>query len=160
MHLAKKCSKIFLTVALAVAFAVPAWAAEVKTQYFSLALPEGWTQPQPVQNANGTSLAIFQNKKDGSAVTITVVSNGMSAKDAATQTIANMKAGGLKATDPVEKNGIYESSFSQGQGKGVSYFGSNGKEFAVTTIIGPNTETGKALLKNLKPTDSKLFPKF
>lgn len=87
MYLAKKCSKIFLTVALAVAFAVPAWAAEVKTQYFSLALPGGWTQPQPVQNANGTSLAIFQNKKDGSAVTITVVSNGMSAKDAATQTI-------------------------------------------------------------------------
>ncbi len=160
MSLMKKCGKVFLAGALALVLAVPAAAADVKTKYFSLALPDDWTQPQPPQSANGAMMAIFQNKKDGSAVTITVVSNGMSAKDAAQQTIANMKTGGMNPSDPVEKDGIYESTFTRGPGKGVSYFGSNGKEFAVTTVIGATTETGKTLLKGLKPTDPKLFPKF
>ena len=160
MSLIKNCGKIFLAGALALALAVPASAADVKTKYFSLALPDDWTQPQPAQSANGALMAIFQNKKDGSAVTITVVSNAMSAKDVAQQTIANMKAGGMNPSEPVEKDGLYESTFTQGPGKGISYFGSNGKEFAVTTVIGASTEGGKALLKGLKPTDPKLFPKF
>ncbi|MBS6829856.1 MAG: hypothetical protein KH208_08310 [Desulfovibrio sp.] len=145
---------------LAVALVAPAQAAEVKTKYFSIDLPADWTQPQPVQEGNGALMALFVSGKDGSAVTITVVANGMSAKDAATQTVANMKNGGMSPSDPVEKNGLYESSFSQGQGKGMSWFGSNGKEFAVTTVLGSSLDSGKALLKGLKPVDAKLFPKF
>ena len=102
-------------VVLAASLAVPAQAAEVKTKYFSIDLPADWTQPQPVQEAQGSLVALFANSKDGSAVTITVVANSMSAKDAAAQTVANMKSGGMSPSDPVEKDGLYETSFSQGR---------------------------------------------
>lgn len=36
-----------------------ALAAEVKTDYFTLNLPSGWTQPQPVQSAQGATMAIL-----------------------------------------------------------------------------------------------------
>ncbi|WP_300908306.1 hypothetical protein [uncultured Desulfovibrio sp.] len=146
-------------VVLAASLAVPAQAAEVKTKYFSIDLPADWTQPQPVQEAQGSLVALFANSKDGSAVTITVVANSMSAKDAAAQTVANMKSGGMSPSDPVEKDGLYETSFSQGPGKGMSWFGSNGKEFAVTTVLGSSLDSGRALLKGLKPVDASLFPK-
>ncbi len=42
----------------------------------------------------------------------------------------------------------------------MSWFGSNGKEFAVTTVLGSSLDSAKALLKGLKPVDAKLFPKF
>lgn len=146
-------------VALAASLAVPAQAAEVKTKYFSIDLPADWIQPQPVQEAQGSLVALFANSKDGSAVTITVVANPMSAKDVAAQTVANMKSGGMSPSDPVEKDGLYETSFSQGPGKGMSWFGSNGKEFAVTTVLGSSLDSGRALLKGLKPVDASLFPK-
>ncbi len=92
-------------------------------------------------------------------MTITVVANPMSAKDVAAQTVANMKSGGMSPSDPVEKDGLYETSFSQGPGKGMSWFGSNGKEFAVTTVLGSSLDSGRALLKGLKPVDASLFPK-
>ncbi|MEI3478413.1 MAG: hypothetical protein V8Q84_04060 [Bilophila sp.] len=156
----KRCGKAVVAGLMMVALAVPALAAEVSTKYFTIDLPDGWTQPQPVQEANGAVMAIFQNTKDGSAVTLTIAPAPMSAKDVAEQTVANMKQGGLEASAPVKKDGIYETTFAQGPGKGVSYFGSNGKEFAVTTILGSTTETGKEFLKNLKPKDDKLFPRF
>lgn len=155
-----QCGKLFLACVLGLALAVPALAEEVKTDAFSIDLPAAWKQPQPVQSMNGATIAIFQNTKDKSAVTITVVANPMPAKDAAAQTITGMRKGGINATDPVEKDGIYETTYSQGQGKGVSYFASNGKVFTVTTILGPTLDTGKELLKGLKPADPALFPKF
>lgn len=155
-----QCGKLFLACVLGLALAVPALAEEVKTDAFSIDLPAAWKQPQPVQSMNGATIAIFQNTKDKSAVTITVVANPMPAKDAAAQTITGMRKGGINATDPVEKDGIYETTYSQGQGKGVSYFASNGKVFTVTTILGPTLDTGKELLKGLKSADPALFPKF
>ncbi len=150
-------------VVLAASLAVPAQAAEVKTKYFSIDLPADWTQPQPVQEAQGSLVALFANSKDGSAVTITDIEKQikypMSAKDVAAQTVANMKSGGMSPSDPVEKDGLYETSFSQGPGKGMSWFGSNGKEFAVTTVLGSSLDSGRALLKGLKPVDASLFPK-
>ena len=156
----KQCGRLLFACVLGAALAVPALAQEVKSDTFSIDLPADWKQPQPVQNMNGSTMAIFQNTKDGSAVTITVVANPMAAKDVAAQTIAGMKAGGINASDPVEKDGVYETTYAQGPGTGVSYFASNGKVFAVTTILGPTINTGKELLKNLKPADPALFPKF
>ena len=160
MSFVKTCGKLVRAGLVTLALSVPAFAEKVTTKYFTLDLPEGWTQPQPAQEGDGTLMAIFQSKKDGSAVTVTVLTNPMPAKDVAAQTVANMKQGGVNASDPVEKDGAYMSTFSQGQGKGVSYFASNGKEFSVTTVLGPNTDTGAELLKKFKPADAKLFPKF
>ncbi len=145
---------------LVASLAAPAQAEEVKTKYFSIDLPADWVMPQPVQEAGGAQIAVFGNNKDGSAVTITVMVNPLSAKDAAEQTVANLRNGGMKPSDPVEKDGLYTSSFKQGPATGESWFGANGKEFAVTTIIGNSVDSGKALLKLLKPVDAKLFPKF
>ncbi len=153
-------SVVFAAAILVAALASPAQAEEVKTKYFSIDLPANWVMPQPVQEGGGAQIAIFGNNSDGSAVTITVVGTDLSAKDAAEQTVGNMRSGGLKPSDPVEKNGMYTSSFKQGPATGESWFGSNGKEFAVTTIIGNSLDSGKALLKLLKPVDAKLFPTF
>lgn len=156
----KKMLAFLVAGVFSIVMASAAAAAEVTTEYFTINLPDGWTQPMPVQNSNGATMALFQNKKDGSAVTITVAANGLSAKDVAAQTVANMKQGGMNPSEPKEENGLYVSSFQQGKGKGVSYFGSNGKVFAVTTIVGADVQSGKDLLKALKPVDPKLFPAF
>lgn len=157
----KQCGKFFVACVLGLTLAVPALAQEVKTSAFSIDLPAAWKQPQPIQSMNGATVAIFQNAEDGSVVTITVVASPLAAKDVAAQTIASLKSGGINASDPVEKDGIYETTYNQAQGKGISYFASNGKMFTVTTILSPATiDTGKALLKGLKPVDASLFPKF
>ena len=78
-----------------------ALAAEVKTDHFTLNLPSGWTQPQPVQSAQGATMAILQNAAEQTVVTVAVTPVPLSAKDLATQTIANMKAAGFTVSEPV-----------------------------------------------------------
>lgn len=156
----KKIVSLALTAIMCMAFAALAMAAEVKTDHFSVDLPSDWKQSADVMKQQGSMVALFQNTKNGTAVTITVVEAPMSAKDVATQTAANMKSGGMSPSEPKEENGFYVTTFEQGGGKGVSYFGSNGKEFAVTTIVGSEVETGKEMLKNVKNADSKLIPAF
>ena len=112
-----------------------ALADEVKTDHFTLNLPSGWTQPQPVQSAQGATMAILQ------------------------KTIANMKAAGFTTSEPVASGDSYVGEFSKEQVKGVSYFSANGKLGSVITIMGASLDAGKKMLKdNLKPADSKLFP--
>ncbi len=150
---------LVLTAALALC-ATLALANEVKTPHFSITLPDDWTQPNEIISQQGSSVALFQNTTDGTAVTVTVVDAPMSARDVAEQTVKGMKNGGIAASAPHEENGFYVSSFEQDGAKGISYFGSNGKTFAVTSIVGPDLNTGKTLLKNLKITDAKLIPAF
>lgn len=136
-----------------------AMAATIETDYFSLDLPEGWTQPQPVQSANGAVVAVAQNPAAQSAVSITVTPAPLPAKDLATQTLANMKTGGFTVSEPVASGNIYVGEFAQGPAKGVSYFGSNGQLGSVITVLGASTDPGKALLNShFKAKDSKLFP--
>ena len=136
-----------------------AMAAAIETDYFTLDLPAGWTQPQPVQKANGAVVAVVQNTAAQSAVSITVTPVPLPAKDLATQTLANMKTGGFTVSDPVAVGDIYVGEFSNGPAKGVSYFGSNGTAGCVVTVLGASTDAGKALLNaHFKSKDSKLFP--
>ena len=147
-------------VMLMAALVVPAQAAEVKNAYFSLELPDGWIQPQPAQEVNGSAVVVVANQKSGTAVSISVMAAPMSAKDIATQTMANMKTGGMQVEEPRERDGLYEAAFSKGAAKGMSWFGANGKACAVTTVIGKSVDDAKVLLKGLKPVDASLFPKF
>ena len=136
-----------------------ALADEVKTDHFTLNLPSGWTQPQPVQSAQGATMAILQNAAEQTVVTVAVTPVPLSAKDLAIQTIANMKAAGFTTTEPVASGDSYVGEFSKDKAKGISYFCSNGKIESVITIVGASVEAGKKLLKdNFKPLDSKLFP--
>ena len=136
-----------------------ALADEVRTDHFTLNLPSGWTQPQPVQSAQGATMAILQNAAEQTVVTVAVTPVPLSAKDLAIQTIANMKAAGFTTTEPVASGDSYVGEFSKEQVKGVSYFSANGKLGSVITIMGASLDAGKKMLKdNLKPADSKLFP--
>lgn len=156
MKLCPHLSACVIVLALAVAF--PAFGAEIRTDDFSIDLPPEWVQPQPVQTVNGAKLAFFRNQKDNTAVTLTVVPNAVSAGEVARQVVAHMRAGGINAGDPVEKDGVYQTSYTQDSERGISYFCSNGKAFSVTTILGPGLDSGKRLLRRLKPADPGLFP--
>ena len=136
-----------------------ALADEVKTDHFTLNLPSGWTQPQPVQSAQGATMAILQNAAEQTVITVAVTPVPLSAKDLAIQTIANMKAAGFTTSEPVASGDSYVGEFSKEQVRGVSYFSANGKLGSVITIMGASLDAGKKMLKdNLKPADSKLFP--
>ena len=146
----------FMSIVLFISVAL---AEEIKTDYFTLNLPEGWTQPQPVQSANGAVIALAQNSADKSVLSIAITPVPLPAKDVASQTLANMKAGGITVSDPVQSGDSYVAEFTQNQSKGVGYFTSNGKVNSVVIIIGSTTDTGKELMnKQFKPADVKLFP--
>ena len=140
-------------------FGSVALAAEVRTEYFTLNLPDGWTQPQPTQSNKGAVVAIVQNANDKTAVSVAVTPAAFPAKELAEQTLANMKKGGFTTSDPVASGDSYVAEFSQGQAKGVSYFSSNGKVGSVVSILGSGTDSGKKLLnEHFKAADPKLFP--
>uniref|UniRef100_UPI003079A0F7 hypothetical protein n=1 Tax=Desulfovibrio sp. TaxID=885 RepID=UPI003079A0F7 len=133
--------------------ATAALADEVKTDHFTLNLPSGWTQPQPVQSAQGATMAILQNAAEQTVITVAVTPVPLSAKDLAIQTIANMKAAGFTTSEPVASGDSYVGEFSKEQVR------ANGKLGSVITIMGASLDAGKKMLKdNLKPADSKLFP--
>lgn len=136
-----------------------ALAAEVKTDHFTLNLPSGWTQPQPVQSAQGATMVILQNAAEQTVVTVAVMPVPLPAKDLATQTITNMKTAGFTVSKPVASGDSYLVEFSKDPANGINYFTSNGKLGSVITIMGASLDAGKKMLKDyLKPTDSKLFP--
>lgn len=96
-----------------------ALADEVKTDHFTLNLPSGWTQPQPVQSAQGATMAILQNAAEQTVITVAVTPVPLSAKDLAIQTIANMKAAGFTTSEPVASGDSYVGEFSKSR-SGVS----------------------------------------
>ncbi len=151
----------FLTAGLVSVFllAAVAVADEVKTDYFTITLSDGWTQPKPSQSANGMVSTILPYPDGKGAVSITVTPVPLSAKELASQTLNNMKSGGFTVSEPIASGDSYIGEFSQKQAKGVSYFSSNGKIGSVITIVGTDLNPGKAFLnKNFKSTDKKLFP--
>ena len=68
----------FMSIVLFISVAL---AEEIKTDYFTLNLPEGWTQPQPVQSANGAVIALAQNSADKSVLSIAITPVPLPAKD-------------------------------------------------------------------------------
>ena len=151
----------FLTVGLVsmFMFVSTSIAEEVKTDYFTLTLSDGWAMPKPAQAVNGAVFAIVQYPDGQGAVSITVTPVALPARELAAQTLTNMKSGGFTVSEPVASGDSYVGEFSQAQAKGISYFTSNGKAGSVITIVGTDTGAGKEFLKkNFKPLDAKLFP--
>lgn len=151
--------KAVLACLISLAFAVTARAEDVSCAYFTLSLPEGWVQVQPLQEENGAVVGAFYNTQDSSGVSIAIFPQALSPRDMAGQIAAGMRGDGLEAGEPVEKNGFYEVSFQDEQSKGIAFFGSSQRAFAMTTLFG-SSETGKEFLKGLKPKVDGLFPTF
>ncbi|MBQ9405810.1 MAG: hypothetical protein IJU37_03605 [Desulfovibrio sp.] len=149
---------IFPALVLVLTMTGSALAQEITTPYFALSLPADWFMPKPVVEQDNVVFALFVNKKDSSVVTITVSPGTLSAREVAVMTTATLKnQQGIESSEPVEKDGLYMTTFSKSGIRGISWYGSNGSHYAVTTVM---SEQGPTLLRALKPVDSRLFPVF
>lgn len=132
---------------------------KVETKYFNLVIPQGWSMPIPVKNMpmDGIS-ALFGSMKGDLAITINVLQAPFSAKEMATQTMENMRKGGLK-TGPLEKkDNLYYVRIS-GKASGIAWFGAKDGLAAATLVLGKDEEKANELLAALKPIKPGLFPK-
>ena len=136
-------------------------AQEIKNEYFSVDLPEGWeTVKMPQQKGVPGVTEMFANKKINCAVSVSCADTAKNAKEVAEETRAKMMKGGIKAGELVEKDGIYSYPVQRGPAKGAAYYGSNGKTLAIVTIWAGDVEKAKPFFDALKPADPALFPKF
>lgn len=132
---------------------------EIKTEYFSLPLNNGWTLLKPVRSRGGSVDVILGSPKKNGAIAINVMKANMSAAEIAGNMRANMQKDGATVGELMEKDGFQEFDFARQRAKGRAWIGANGKAAAVVTIFGEQ-EMAKDVLKRLQPKASGLFPKF
>lgn len=133
---------------------------EVDTKYFKVVLPKKWSMPVPVQEVDGGYTVVFANMAQSPAVSISIMQSPMDAKQIGEMTLANMKKGGMKATDLEEKDGFWQANISSGQGKGKVWFGDNKEEglASVTVIVGDGLERADELLSAFELKVEGLLP--
>ena len=131
----------------------------IKTAYFTLDLADGWRLLKPVQSQNGAVSVLLDGPGHKGAIAINVMKAQLGAAELARNMRTNMQKDKATVEEPVEKNGLQEFGFSRGKATGRAWIGANGKEAAAVTIFG-DIEAGKAVIKQLKPKDPALFPKF
>lgn len=132
---------------------------EIRTEYFSLPLNDGWTLLKPVRSRGGSVDVILGSPKKNGAIAINIMKANMRAAEIAKNMRANMQKDGATVGELVEKDGLQEFDFVRQRAKGRAWVGANGKEAAVVTIFGEQ-EMAKDVLKKLQPKDPGLFPKF
>lgn len=134
---------------------------EVDTKYFKVVLPAKWSMPVPVQEQEGGYTAVFANMDQSPAVSISIMQAPIDAKQIGEMTLANMKKGGMKATELKERNGLWEANISSGKGKGKVWFGDNEEEglASVTIIVGDGIDKADELLSAFEPKVEGLLPK-
>lgn len=133
--------------------------AQIKTKYFELTIPAGWFMPQPVkQRPNDGISAVFAPENGKMAMTINVMPAPVSAQEIAKQTVAQMIKSGLKATEPVEKNGFWVVDV-EGKAKGRAWFGADGTLCSIITIFGSDVAAANEILGAVKGADARLIPK-
>ncbi len=132
---------------------------EIRTEYFSLPLTDGWTLLKPVRAHAGSVDVILGSPKKNGAIAINVMKANMSAAEIAGNMRANMQKDGATVGELTEKDGLQEFDFTRQRAKGRAWVGANGKAAAVVTIFGEQ-EMAKEVLKKLEPKAPGLFPKF
>lgn len=140
--------------------AVSVATAEIKNKYLAIDLPAGWEEVKmPSSNAPGLTL-MFANKKLNCAVSLSIADTDQSAKDAVMMTREQMqKNPKFQLGELEEKDGLFTYSITQKPATGWVYYGSNGKQLAITTIWSPKLENAREFFEALKPVDPALFPK-
>lgn len=131
----------------------------VKTEYFSLVIPKGWSMPMPAKTMPLGMSALFGTVKGNLAVTVNVLKAPLTAKEVGNQTLANMRKGGLKTSELKEKNGLYYATIS-GKTTGICWFGADTGKGIVSAVVvlGNDGKRANELLKAIKPTIKGLFP--
>lgn len=132
---------------------------EIKTEYFSLPLDNGWTLLKPVRSRGGSVDVILGSPRKNGAIAINVMKANMSAAEIAGNMRANMQKDGATVGELTERDGLQEFDFTRQRAKGRAWVGANGKAAAVVTIFGEQ-EMAKEVLKKLQAKEPGLFPKF
>lgn len=131
---------------------------EIKTEYFSLRLPQGWRMLKPVKtHPNGDVSAVFVPDDASLAVTINFIHVPVSAQVIAETAAQNIEKTGFKASPLKEENGICSFDIS-GKGTGKAWFGANGKICAIILMFGSNFGQANKLLDNIKSPYRSIMP--
>ncbi len=145
----------------------PAFAADFKTKYYDLTLPNDWkVQKMPPNSVPaGTHTNLFASQKFGEGVLITIMPSDISSKEAAAKMAENIRQQGLKViAGPVQIPGqnSYRFTYVSANKKmrTLTFVTGNGKNISQISILGRQGTQGTHLLKGLKPKEEGLFPKF
>lgn len=132
---------------------------EVTTEYFSLTIPKGWSMPvAPRKMPNSGMTVVFGRMSQDLAVSMNVMKTPMTAREIGESTIANMKKGGMNVGPLEEKNGLWETTLSKGNGKGKAWFGAADGVAAVTIVTGNDVEKANEIFSAIQPKIKGIFP--
>lgn len=130
----------------------------IKTDYFSITPPTGWSMPAPVkEQPHGGASAAFTRADANIAVTLNVLRIPMTAQQLAENMARDMAKNGLKASKPMRKDGMVWLKI-EGKAPGQAWFGSNGELCAATLIFGPEPKQANELLRAIQSPCKGLFP--
>lgn len=138
-------------------------AEEVKTDHYTIAVPDDWKKAELTRAKGGANL-ILQSRVGMGVVSISIVPEKMDAKALAQGFVKGMSKRGFTFSGIVPVGDAYKTDFTlkDKQVPGVYYYSANGKFCCVIGIMGQDKaaiEDGIELLqKHLKPTDPSLFP--
>lgn len=135
----------------------PADIREVRNDFFSITLPEGWKLQKPVYPAPDRVSAVFM-KGSGVRVALNIFSTPFTAKVMAEKTAENMRKRGMEVSQPVEKDGFYVVDIAKNGVTGKGWFANRGSTGASTILFAPDLSEANELLLALKPAVSGIVP--
>ena len=147
------CGSSLLTVLLTVA----AYAQEVKTEYFMLDLPSGWTQPKPVRSHPAGTTAVFTTEDGKTAVNILVLNTDAPLQDIYVMHKEKMADKGYVITDEKCFADERVMEFIRNGHKGTVCIASNGRQTGMIIIVGSLAAGRELLRKSFTPVDPRLF---
>lgn len=148
------CGSSLLTVLLTVA----AYAQEVKTEYFTLDLSSGWTQPKPVRSHPAGTTAVFTTEDGKTAVNILVLNTDAPLQDIYAMHKEKMADKGYVITDEKCFADERVMEFVRNGHKGTVCIASNGRQAGMIIIVGSPAAGRELLRKSFTPVDPRLFP--
>lgn len=137
-------------------------AEEMKTPYFSMELPSGWTVTQKsVAEAEGKTKVAVRHNEGNTVVAIAVAALPRTASldELFLPFSKQLEANGITLGEVKTSGNTRMATFSKAGKRGSLYLTTSDKHFSAITILGESDEPGKKLMReNFKPTDAKLFP--
>lgn len=130
----------------------------IKTEYFTIELPKGWSMPAPIkeQPLGGLSAAFVKEGSD-IAVTLNFLHGNIPAREFAAKMSQDIRKSGMKTSSPVARGSLYTFSLN-GQASGTAWIGSENGICAATLIFGGDLKAANRLLKAVQGKYRKLLP--
>ncbi len=136
----------------------PAEIREVKNNFFSISLPEGWKTQRAIHPASDRVSAEFMKDKL-TRVSLNIFKSPFDGKTMAQKLAENMRKRGMEVSEPVEQDGLYVVEISKKGVNGKGWFGNADGMSASTIIFAPNLAEANELLEALHPATPGIVPK-